>query len=333
MEKTQRHRAEILQGLGKASAPATSARIARELERAGYQLSERTVRLYLSQMDGDGLTVSRGRRGHVISDRGLAELRAAPHLASVAFLSAKIDQMTFNMSFDLATRTGTVVVNLTLVEREELANCTDEICGVFAKGFAMGSRIALLAPGETLGSLAIPSDRIGFCTVCSITMNGVLLKHGVPTNSRFGGLLELSDGRPLRFVEAILYEGTTIDPLEIFSRSGMTNYRGALQTGNGLIGASFRELPADSRELVLNMNDRLIAVGLGGLLEIGWPGQALLGQSVTHGRLGVVIAGGLNPIAILDELGHRVESRALAGLLDYHRLFPYDELPRALKAL
>jgi len=59
----------------------------------------------------------------------------------------------------------------------------------------------------------------------------------------------------------------------------------------------------------------------------------LLGQSVTHGRLGVVIAGGLNPIAILDELGHRVESRALAGLLDYHRLFPYDELPRALKAL
>ncbi len=333
MEKTQRHRAEILQVLGKASAPATSARIARELERAGYQLSERTVRLYLSQMDGDGLTVSRGRRGHVISDRGLAELRAAPHLASVAFLSAKIDQMTFNMSFDLATRTGTVVVNLTLVEREELANGTDEICGVFAKGFAMGSRIALLAPGETLGSLAIPSDRIGFCTVCSITMNGVLLKHGVPTNSRFGGLLELSDGRPLRFVEAILYEGTTIDPLEIFSRSGMTNYRGALQTGNGLIGASFRELPADSRELVLNMNDRLIAVGLGGLLEIGWPGQALLGQSVTHGRLGVVIAGGLNPIAILDELGHRVESRALAGLLDYHRLFPYDELPRALKAL
>ncbi len=333
MEKTQRHRSEILQVLGKATAPATSARIARELERAGYQLSERTVRLYLSQLDEDGLTLSRGRRGHVISDRGLAELRTTPSVATIAFLSAKIDQMTFNMSFDLATRTGTVVVNLTLVDPEELAACADEICEVFAKGFAMGTRVALLAPGETLGSLAIPADRVGFCTVCSITMNGVLLKHGVPTNSRFGGLLELCDGRPVRFVEAIVYEGTTIDPLEVFSRSRMTNYRGALRTGNGLIGASFRELPADSRELVLNMNDRLIAVGLGGLLEIGWPGQSLLGQNVTHGRLGVVIAGGLNPMAIMDELGHRVESRALAGLLDYHRLFPYDELPCALKAV
>jgi HTH-type transcriptional regulator, global nitrogen regulator NrpRI len=332
MEKTQRHRSEILRVLGKSTAPATSARIAKDLELAGYQLSERTVRLYLTQLDEEGLTSPRGRRGHVITDRGLAELHAAPIVEGVGFLSAKIDQMTFNMSFDLATRTGTVVVNLSLVNPRELAECADQVCEVFAKGYAMGNRIALLAPGETLGTVTVPPGRVGFCTVCSITLNGVLLKHGVPTASRFGGLLEVREGRPLRFVQAILYEGTTIDPLEVFSRSGMTNYLGAIRNGNGLIGASFRELPADSRELVLNMTDRLIAVGLGGLLEVGLPGHPLLGQAVNHGRLGAVIAGGLNPIAILDELGHRVESRALAGLLDYHRLFPYDELAKALKA-
>ena len=30
-------------------------------------------------------------------------------------------------------------------------------------------------------------------------------------------------------------------------------------------------------------------------------------------------------------MGHRVQSRALAGLLDFHRLFPFEELPKALQ--
>ena len=84
---------------------------------------------------------------------------------------------------------------------------------------------------------------IGVGTVCSITLNGVLLKHGVPTVSRFGGLLEMKDKKPVRFVEVIMYEGTSIDPLEIFIRSGMTNYLGAIKTGSGRIGASSGNFP------------------------------------------------------------------------------------------
>jgi repressor of nif and glnA expression len=41
--------------------------------------------------------------------------------------------------------------------------------------------------------------------------------------------------------------------------------------------------------------------------------------------------GGLNPIAILEETGHRIESRAMAGLIDYTQLFHVDELPKVLK--
>jgi len=51
---------------------------------------------------------------------------------------------------------------------------------------------------------------------------------------------------------------------------------------------------------------------------------------VTPGRIGVVMIGGLNPISILEERGYRVNSRALAGLLDYNRLFHFDELPKVL---
>ena len=123
----------------------------------------------------------------------------------------------------------------------------------------MGNRLALLAPGETLGHLTVPQDKLGFCTVCSITLNGVLLKHGVPTISRFGGLLELRDRQPTRCIEMIDYDGTSIDPLEVFIRSGMTNYMGAIRNGNGLIGASYREMPEDARDRVIQLGERLSA--------------------------------------------------------------------------
>jgi repressor of nif and glnA expression len=249
----------------------------------------------------------------------------------VGYLSAKIDQMTYSMTFDLAMRTGTVVVNTSMVNPRQLAACTDKVCKVFADGYAMGNRLALLGSGETVGDLTVPPERVGFCTVCSITINGVLLKHGIPTTSRFGGLLELRNRRPTRFVEMIHYDGTSIDPLEVFIRSGMTNYSGAIADGNGLIGASFREMPEDSRELVLSLGERLSTIGLGAFMEVGLPGHPVLGLPVNQGRIGSVIVGGLNPIAILEEMGHRVYSRALSGLLEYNRLFSCEELPERLK--
>jgi hypothetical protein len=168
-------------------------------------------------------------------------------------------------------------------------------------------------------------------TVCSITLNGVLLKHGIPTISRFGGLLELQDKKPVRFVEVIMYDGTSIDPLEIFIRSGMTNYLGAIKTGNGRIGASFREFPAESRDLVEHLAERLKRIGLGGLMKIGKQGQALLDIPVNEGRVGAVVIGGLNPVSILEETGIRAYSRALAGLIDFSRLFRYEEMTGRIK--
>ena len=46
---------------------------------------------------------------------------------------------------------------------------------------------------------------------------------------------------------------------------------------------------------------------------------------------GAIIVGGLNPIAILEEREHRVFSRALSGLLEYERLFPFKEFPLRLQ--
>ena len=325
-ENKHQRKLAILGVLKSAGQPVKSAQIAESLVEQGHEASERTVRLYLQELDEAGFTRNMGRRGRIITEEGLTELSASQTLARVGFLSAKIDQMTYRMNFDLARRTGTVVVNTTLLKREQLAQCADRVCKVFADGYAMGNLLALLEPGEQIGDITIPDGMLGFCSVCSVTLNGVLLKHGVPTHSRFGGLLELQNGRATRFVEVITYDGTTIDPLEIFIRSGMTDYVGAVTAGSGRIGASFREFPADSRDLVVELAERLKTVGLGGFLRIGHPGRALLDIPVSEGLAGAIVIGGLNPMAILEELGMRVFSRALSGLLEFNRLFPYHEL-------
>lgn len=312
--------------------PITSVELAAKLKASGVELSERSLRLYLSDLDAEGFTQSHGRRGgRSITARGLSEVHAARTLDRVGYVSARIDQITYRMSFDLQSRAGEVVVNLSLVTPNRLASAADKICQVFAQGYAMGNRIALLGPGQTLGGLVVPADKVGFCTVSSITLNGVLLKHGIPTASRFGGLLELRNRQPTRFVEMIDYNGTSIDPLAVFIRAGMTDYHGAIHDGNGVIGASFREMPEDSRRLVVDLAEQLKSIGLGAFMVIGQSGQAVAGTPVSEGRIGAVIIGGLNPVAILEELGFRVESHTMVGLLQFSQLVSFEELPDRLR--
>lgn len=332
MQKKIDKRIAILNVLKEQPQPLSSAGITELLSLGSLVFSERTVRFYLQQLDSDGLTIPHGRKGRVITEAGLDVLRSSNVRQLPGTLSAKIDQMIYRMTFDLPTRRGTVVVNTSLVNPRQLASCAEPICKVFAKGFAMGKLMTLIGPEESIGDILVPKGKVGFCTVCSITINGILLKHGIPMASRFGGLLEVKNGKALRFTEIIDYSGTSIDPLEVFIRSGMTDYHGAIQDGNGLIGASFRELPSESRQRLINIGQRLDEIGLGAIMELGLPEQPLLDIPVPPGRVGAILVGGLNPIAVLEEREHRIFSRALSGLVEYDRLFRFEEFPQRVQS-
>jgi len=330
-EMMERKRLAVLRVLKDAAKPLSSARIAEELLAGGHDISERTVRFYLKLMDGEGTTKNLGRRGRTITERGLEELSSSNVIEKVGFLSAKIDQMAYRMALDVEQRTGTVVLNMTVLRPEQLVKSIREIAKVFEEGYGMGRLMGLFGPGEQVGDVTVPEGMVGVGTVCSITLNGVLLKYGIPVTSRFGGLLEIRDGKPARFVDIIMYEGTSVDPLEIFIGSGMTDYTGVITSGNGRIGASFREFPAVSLDQVTEIAEQLEEIGLGGLLRIGWPGQPILDIPVHEGRVGAIIIGGLNPVAVVEEAGERIHSRALAGMVDYSSLFPYEELEERVR--
>ncbi|MBC8205572.1 MAG: DUF128 domain-containing protein [Kiritimatiellales bacterium] len=334
MDKREKKRLAILEILHRSNGSLSSAGITELLNTQDVDISERTVRLYLQELDQEGLTENRGRRGRIITDKGKREAGTSRVMERIGLLSGKIDAMAYSMDFDPALRRGSVVVNVSAVPLNEF---TDErrklIEKVFSKGYSMGKLLALFESGDDNVGINIPEGYIGIGTVCSITLNGVLLRRGIPTFSRFGGLLELRDGDPTRFVDIIHYDGTSIDPLVVFIRSGMADYMGAVTTGNGRIGASFREFPADSADAVRSISEQLETLGLGSLLCLGSPGQSLYGVSVGPQRVGAIIIGGLNPMSIFEETGLRIESSALSSLVDFNRLFHYTELKDRLAAL
>jgi repressor of nif and glnA expression len=128
------------------SAHHDSAMITQELVASGQEISERTVRLYLQEMANDGLTTNIGKKGHQISEKGLGEFDSANIIDKVGFLSAKIDTMTYQMDFDLNTTSGSVVINVTLVEPGIFAKSIPLVSRVYKEGYAMGHLLTFLGP-------------------------------------------------------------------------------------------------------------------------------------------------------------------------------------------
>jgi repressor of nif and glnA expression len=329
----ERKRLAILRILKDSGAPLSSERLTELLEEQGYHMAERTVRLHLAQLDKEGLTHAIAKQGRRITEKGVAEMSRARVYERLGFMTAKIHQMTYAMNFDLATLSGTVVVNTSLIPLSELAGAIPLMSRVFEKGYAMGQLVCLFSPGEQVGDIVIPEGYVGVGTVCSVTINGILFKAGIPAISRFGGLLELVEGEPKRFAAIINYDGTTIDPLEMFIKSGMTDYIGATTTGTGLIGASFREVPKAASGKIDKLSRYLDSVGMHGIMCIGKPDMSLCEVPVNAGCIGLILIGGLNAVAILEESGIRLDSFALSGLVEFSRLFPYTELAERAKAL
>jgi HTH-type transcriptional regulator, global nitrogen regulator NrpRI len=323
----------VLEVLAQMDSPVGGKEIAELLLSKGIDISDRTVRLYLQELEEEGLIVQSPRKGRALTVAGRKELDAAKAFSRVGILSSRINQLTYGMDFDVNLGRGKVIVNVTMINPQDLRDYMDKLLRVFELGYAMGRLIGLLGPGESLGTMVVPVGKIGLCTVCSLALNGVLLKHGIPVDSLFSGLLELKDYQAQRFTEVIFDNGTSIDPLALFIQSGMTDYLGAIRDGNGLIGAGFREVPAASYELVVQLAERLTAIGLGAFQYIGRPEQIVYNIPVHEGTCGIVVVGGLNPTAVFEESDIRLESRALGGHMDFNRLFPFTQLPDRLKQL
>jgi repressor of nif and glnA expression len=316
----------ILKVLSESSEPLGSITIARELERHGIFLSERAVRYHLRITDERGYTQPLGRDGRMLTPQGLEELKMALAPEQVGFILDKLELLAFQTTFDPQKRTGQLPINTSLIDKSRFKEALAAMSEVFRAGICVSELVAVASEGEKLGSLVIPSGKIGLATVCSVTINGVLLKAGIPIDSKFGGVLEIRDSKPRRFTAIINYAGTSLDPSEQYIRAGMTSISQAAKTGNGKILANFREIPAQSRAMVDEKITILKEAGIGGAYALGNTSEPICQIAVGLNRVGVVLLGGLNPVAAAVEAGIEVESNAESGMIDFQRLQSFWQL-------
>ncbi len=325
-ERSRRKILDVMKVLSESERPLGGTRIAQALALAGKDMSQRTIRYYLGLTDQEGLTEQVGRRGRQLTEKGRRELQTAYVSDKVGFVAARADALTYGMDFKIRQGKGLVVVNMSTLPYADLSRAKAIMRSAFEAGLSMGDRLLIGPPGQKLGNMTPGSEEVVVATVCSIAVNGALLAEGVAMNLRFGGLLQIQDYKPARFTQIINYDGTTLDPLEIFIKGGMTSVSQAAQNGEGVIGASFREIPAPAAEMVRRQVPRLERAGLGGTILVGRPGQPLLEVPLPTGRVGMVVLGGLNPLAAVEEEGIATSNRAFGQLYPFEKLKHYSEV-------
>jgi len=300
--------------------------IARHLKDYGLELGERAVRYHLKLMDERGLTQLVGRDGRLITESGIRELRNSLIRDRVGFSISRIELLAFHTNFDLDKHTGLVPVNISFFPKEEFKQALRAMKPAFEAGLCVSDLVAVAQEGETVGDLTVRQGKVALATVASILINGVLLKAGVSMDSRFGGILQIRNYQPIRFVELIHYAGSSVDPSKIFIRAKMTSVAEAARRGDGRILANFREIPAPARSIAEEVVAKLKEAGLGGLLVMGTSGEPVCGIPVELNRVAMVLLGGLNPVAAAREAGIEVENDAMGAIIEYQSLIKFSEI-------
>lgn len=247
-------------------------------------------------------------------------------MADIMFINSRIENMMYEVTFDPAKRKGNIIVNISVVNESDFKKVLDLIKQAVHSGLSVSPYIKIIYPGEKIGNVRIGNKKIGIATACSITIDGVLLKAGIPVKPKFGGVVEIHDGSPLRFTEILAYDSTTIDPLDVLMSQELTSVTGMINTGSGKILANLREAPMAARDKIEEVLDSLVEAGFSCILEVGEPNNDILGIQVGRDKLGIVVIGGTNPMALVQEHGIEIDTQEMSMLLGIDGMSHIDEL-------
>jgi hypothetical protein len=309
---SERKYLEILRILKEHREPMGAKRLSETMAERGFVLTDRAVQYYLRYLDDTGFTEKVGNTGRVLTPLGMSETESALVDERIGFIISRLERLAFRTTFDPATSTGDVAYNLSVVPEDEL----ERVCRVFdrvaAAGYGFFSSYRVLDRDPR-----IPSGHAGIVSICSITMDGVLQRMGVPVRMAFGGTLSHSAGRVQGFAHLIGYRGTTVDPLQLFISAGLTTIRSVVEGGTGMALANVREVPAGARPRVDSMISRMRKCGFSFPVALG---TRVFNLAPNPYRLSIVSYSGLNLVGCGIEEGFRIRTEIGAGNIPFSKV-------------
>jgi HTH-type transcriptional regulator, global nitrogen regulator NrpRI len=311
MIRTERKYIEILRILKEHQDPVGAKRLSELMAERGFILSDRAVQYYLSYLDTMGFTQKVGNQGRILTAAGREETDNALVDDRIGFIISKLERLAYRSTFDPATGTGDVAYNLSIVKEESLekvTNAFDEVAHLGC-GFFNTYRIIDKDP-------RIPHGSVGVITLCSISMDGVFQRRGIPVRMAFGGRLEIVKGVPGQFLDLIAYRGTTIDPLELFISSGLTSISLFARTKTGIALANVREVPCAAKKQVEETIRQMNASGF--IFPVSM-GNKVFNLPHNPYRLSIVAFSGLNYIGNAVEHGIEIKTEIGAGNIRFSK--------------
>ena len=232
----------------------------------------------------------------------------------VEFLMNKIYNLISNVSFDPETQQGDVLANTSYIDKKYVDDAIEIMNSVYKNKpeFCVGNRYALVDVPN--------SDKVGIATICSLTLDGILTNFGINSIPKDSGVLDIY-GNNKRFIELISYQGSSLDPHEIFIKKNMQNVTDAIDD-NGKILASVHTVPYIAREKTVSIFEELESTGLDALC-IGKPNEYTYNARIEKYNFGYVLSGGLNPVVAIKENGIPVEVKTLESIMNYNE---FEEL-------
>ncbi len=313
---------EILRILSEFDVPVGSTLLKRELRKRGFLLSERTVRYHLQLLEAKGFVLGHDRRGRTITQHGLEELSRSLATQRLGFTTTRFMSLAYSATYDPTVDSGTVVANVSLLDNSLQDKTVDTMKALQSMNLLSAPYIKVLNENEEYCDISVPKGNFALFTVCNLTLDSILIHSGIPLFFKYGGLVQVVNRKPIRFVELIAYEGTTIPPLDVFVYRKMTSISRILKTGSGMLLATLREIPSEARDKTVKILENQQKKGWGGVLVLGEPNEPVLGVPVGMDRFGICMVGGIVPGAAMVEEGEQVVTFAP------HCFIPIEEMTK-----
>jgi HTH-type transcriptional regulator, global nitrogen regulator NrpRI len=318
--ETQRKLVEILRILSESNGEVGARKIAEELNRRGYNLGERATRYHLRMLDERGFTKKHGYLGRVITPLGEEEMKHALVTDRLGFVSTRIEEYEFKTTFDPAMDTGDAVVNICYINKADCDMAIDILKRVVEAGYAISPRLKVVDEGQEILENDVPEGQVAIATFCSITIDGVLLKRGIPVNLMYGGLIRVKDHKAERFTDIINYGGTSINPMNVFVSRKMTSVLKVLETGSGYVLGNVREIPVNARERAQAIIEELGKADVQGIFSGCENVRPMLGVPIELGKCGIASYSGINPFAAMAEMGIKTRIIPLSAVMSVKEL-------------
>ncbi len=309
---SERKYLEILRILKEHQEPMGAKRLSEILAERGFVLTDRAVQYYLRYLDEMGFTRKVGNTGRVLTRAGMAETESALVGERIGFIISRLERLAFRSTFDPATGTGDVAYNLSIVPESEAQGVARSFEEVSRKGFGFFPSHLILDRDPR-----VPEGHVGIISLCSITLDGVLLKAGIPVVMAYGGRISFEGGRVKEFLDLIGYRGTTVDPLQLFISAGLTSIREVVASGNGVALANVREIPVPSVDLARDLLDQMGRWGFTLPLSMGT--RVFNAPSSPH-HVSIVSYSGMNMVGHGIEEGYHARTEIGAGNIPFSKL-------------